>query len=164
MIKKSLKALKYDSELIIEEYLEDMQEFSAAFYDDGSIKMSKVELINYTDDIFDFKEKYLSNHKLYSHLFLDDNELIKRIFEIGSLAYKVIGAKDIVRIDFFYKDSKIYLNEINTIPGSLSYYMFDDFEKIINELVEKNKKDYFFRLRKKNSINLDVLKFNNKLK
>lgn len=69
LIKKSLKALKYDSELIIEEYLEDMQEFSAAFYDDGNIKMSKVELINYTDDIFDFKEKYLSNHKLYSHLF-----------------------------------------------------------------------------------------------
>ena len=63
LIKKSLKALKYDSELIIEEYLEDMQEFSAAFYYDGSIKMSKVELINYTDDIFDFKEKYLSNHK-----------------------------------------------------------------------------------------------------
>ena len=42
--------------------------------------------------------------------------------------------------------------------------MFDDFEKIINELVEKNKKDYLFRLRKKNSINLDVLKYNNKLK
>ena len=38
------------------------------------------------------------------------------------------------------------------------------FEKIIKELVEKNKKDHFFRLRKKNSINLDVLKFNNKLK
>ena len=90
--------------------------------------------------------------------------MIKRIYEIGSLAYKTIGAKDIVRIDFFYKDSKIYLNEINTIPGSLSYYMFDDFEKIIKELVEKNKKDHFFRLRKKNSINLDVLKFNNKLK
>ena len=49
LIKKSLKALKYDSELIIEEYLEDMQELSAAFYDDGSIKMSKVELINYSD-------------------------------------------------------------------------------------------------------------------
>lgn len=164
LIKKSLKALKYDSELIIEEYLENMQELSAAFYDDGSIKMSKVELINYSDDIFDFKEKYLSSHKLYSHLFLDDNELIKRIFEIGSLAYKTIGAKDIVRIDFFYKDSKIYLNEINTIPGSLSYYMFDDFEKIVRTLVEKNKKDHFFKLRKKESINIDVLKFNNKLK
>jgi D-ala D-ala ligase N-terminal domain protein len=164
LIKNAIEALKYDSSLIVEEYLDDMQEMSAAFYDDGTVKMSKVELINYNDKIFNFKEKYLSSHKMFSHQFINDAEMIKRIYEIGSLAYKTIGAKDIVRIDFFYKDSKIYLNEINTIPGSLSYYMFDDFEKIIKELVEKNKKDHFFRLRKKNSINLDVLKFNNKLK
>lgn len=164
LIKNAIEALKYDNSLIVEEYLDDMQEMSAAFYDDGTVKMSKVELINYNDEIFNFKEKYLSAHKMFSHQFINDAEIIKRIYEIGSLAYKTIGAKDIVRIDFFYKDSKIYLNEINTIPGSLSYYMFDDFEKIIKELVEKNKKDHFFRLRKKNSINLDVLKFNNKLK
>lgn len=163
LIRNAIEALKYDNSLIVEEYLDDMQELSAAFYDDGMVKMSKVELINYNDKFFDFKEKYLSTHKLYTHQFLDDSEVVKRIYEIGILAYKAIGAKDIVRIDFFFKDNKIYLNEINTIPGSLSYYMFDNFPDIVKKLIEKNKKDYFFRLRKK-KMNLDVLKFNNKLK
>ena len=34
-----------------------------------------------------------------------------------------------VRFDFLEKDGQIYLNEINTVPGSMSYYFFADSPK-----------------------------------
>lgn len=165
LIKSSIKALKYDKDLIVEEYLNNMIELSAAFYDDGSIKVSKVEKINHNEEFFDFNEKYLSHDKLFKHEFIEDESLTKRIYDIGSLIYKYIGAKDIIRIDFFLLNDIIYVNEINTIPGSLSCYMFDDFENIITRLINKNKREFYLNKQiKSNGLNLDILKYNNKMK
>ena len=60
-------------------------------------------------------------------------------------------------MDYIVKGDKIYLNEINTVPGSLAYYLFSDsikgFTKILNDVIEEGikkgvseqNKDYYFK-------------------
>ena len=42
---------------------------------------------------------------------------------------------------FFVKDDKVYLNEINSIPGSLANYLFDDFEDVLEKLAKNVKQE-----------------------
>ena len=49
------------------------------------------------------------------------------IEQIKKYTYKVcktLNLKGVVRFDYIFSNNKIYLNEINTIPGSLSNYLF----------------------------------------
>ena len=73
-------------------------------------------------------------------------------------AFKALNAKGAVRIDFIIdnKTEEVYVNEINTIPGSLAFYLWSevgiDFSKECDELIqnalrmyrEKQKKTYSF--------------------
>jgi D-alanine-D-alanine ligase len=42
----------------------------------------------------------------------------------------------LIRCDFFVIDDEVYLNEINPIPGSMANYLFDDFNDVINRLID----------------------------
>jgi D-alanine-D-alanine ligase len=56
--------------------------------------------------------------------------------------FKVLGCSGVSRIDFLMDDieGKVYVNEINTIPGSLSFYLWEatdkPFTKMLDELIE----------------------------
>ena len=43
--------------------------------------------------------------------------------------YKLFSLSGIVRVDFLYDEKKnvLYVNEVNTVPGSLAFYLFKDF-------------------------------------
>jgi D-alanine-D-alanine ligase len=57
-------------------------------------------------------------------------------------AFRAIGASGVVRVDFLYERSKkrLLLNEINTTPGSLSFYLWEEdgvrFDQLVTKLVE----------------------------
>ena len=65
---------------------------------------------------------------------------------IGKKVCDILNVRGVVRIDFLYSD-KIYVNEINSIPGSMSYYLWDFsylelLERIIKiALLEKQKEE-----------------------
>ena len=46
---------------------------------------------------------------------------------LASGAFEAVGADGIVRVDFICERGKIYLNEINTVPGSLAHYLFPEY-------------------------------------
>ena len=54
--------------------------------------------------------------------------------------YKTFSFTGVIRIDYFLKDGKVYLNEINSVPGSLAYYLFSDttkgFTEMLNQMIE----------------------------
>jgi D-alanine-D-alanine ligase len=78
----------------------------------------------------------------------------KEIRELAIKAYKAIDGAGFARVDFFLdkNSNKIYVNEINTIPGFTKYSMFpslwqntgisykDAIEKILNLAIEKQNK------------------------
>ena len=57
-------------------------------------------------------------------------------------AFIAIDGSGFARIDFFVENgtNKVYLNEINTVPGSLAYYLFcdtiKDFSKMLSDIIE----------------------------
>lgn len=66
----------------------------------------------------------------------------KEIEDLAKETFKVLGANGVSRIDFLMDEdsNKVYVNEINTIPGALSYYLWEasgkSFTQEIDELVE----------------------------
>jgi D-alanine-D-alanine ligase len=57
-------------------------------------------------------------------------------------AFRAIDAAGVVRVDFLYQASKkrLLLNEINTMPGSLAYYLWEEegvrFDQLVSTLVQ----------------------------
>lgn len=70
------------------------------------------------------------------------DEMREKIQDIAVKTFKILGCNGVSRIDFLIdmENDNIYVNEINTIPGALSYYLWEatgkTFEQELDELVE----------------------------
>lgn len=162
-------AFKYDEGFIVEECLDEFRELNqAAYLGKDEIVLSKIEEVINSSDFYGFQEKYLnnnkySNNKASKEKYLDNvktnnqdvkvirnlpaklnsslknkiNKTTKRIFEI----FNDIG---VMRVDYLVsgEDGKerIYVNEVNVIPGSLSYYLFEAkdiyFSNLLDDLIK----------------------------
>lgn len=81
-----------------------------------------------SDEFYDYRAKYLGGCRP-SGLVIPaaiDGETRKRIVEIAAKAYEAVGGYGFGRIDFFMERAtgRIYINEINTIPGFTEHSMF----------------------------------------
>ena len=69
-------------------------------------------------------------------------EISEKIRHMAGETFRVLSCHGVSRIDVMIdrKDNSIYVNEINTIPGSLSFYLWEatgiSFEKLMDRLVE----------------------------
>ena len=76
------------------------------------------------------------------------NEKRDEIQKLTKETFKVLGCSGVARVDFLMdtKTDKVYVNEINTIPGALSYYLWEatgkSFEQELDELVDIALKRY----------------------
>ncbi len=67
--------------------------------------------------------------------------LTKEIQEMSRDVFRVLDLKGVVRIDYFIdKNGKLLIGEVNTIPGSLAFYLWEfggmSFSKLIDRMVE----------------------------
>ena len=80
-----------------------------------------------------------ANKKIPADISKEKTEEIQRL---AKEVFKVLGCSGVSRIDFLIdqKTDKVYVNEINTIPGALSYYLWEatgkTFEKELDEIIE----------------------------
>jgi D-alanine-D-alanine ligase len=67
------------------------------------------------------------------------DELTKRIRDLAAQAFKAVDGRGIVRIDFLVKPeaNEVYLNEMNTMPGSLAFYLWKATGLNNKQVVEK---------------------------
>lgn len=79
--------------------------------------------IKYSGEFYDYQAKY---HDSSTQLVpLPGKDLIySRISEFAERIYSVSKLRGFVRVDFFLKGEKIYLSEVNTIPGLTSHSIF----------------------------------------
>ena len=66
-------------------------------------------------------------------------EVEARVKEISVNAFKVLGCSGVTRIDYLYNTvtGELYLNELNTIPGSLSFYLWEATGMSFAELIDR---------------------------
>lgn len=149
------EAFKYDDKIIIEKKLEHVKEYNLAIVKDtNKLIPSLIEEVIPSSDILSFKDKYENMDKLSETSnriipALITKEVEEQIKDFGLKAYEYFNLNGVVRIDFLYDESEkiVYLNEINTIPGSLAFYLFDklniSFTKLVdiiikNAIIDKN--------------------------
>lgn len=121
-------ALHYDDKVIVEESVESLIEVTLPIIGNDELILAQPE--QPVAKFFDFEAKYLQGGKKgsggansgYSHIpALISDDLTNKVKEYGKATYRGIGASGTARIDFLIngKTNKVYMNEVNTLPGSL---------------------------------------------
>lgn len=94
-----------------------------------------------TSEVYSFEEKYLKNSVKNDEKI--DKNLKKQVKNLTNRVYRIFNCFGVVRVDFIYdKDKeKLYVNELNTIPGSLAFYLFKNmkFKDLVTCLIEEGK-------------------------
>ncbi len=115
---------QYDKKVLVEQCLTDAIEVSLAMFEfKGDIKYSTLEIVPKNNNPYDFDQKYMKERQINTQDVIPA-KLINKIIAYSEKFYKNLGMNGVVRCDFFVKDTVVYLNEINTIPGNLAYYLF----------------------------------------
>ncbi len=135
-------ASKFDNKIIIEEEVIG-KEVECAVLGNEDIITSIVGEIIPDEEFYSFDSKYKNNEsKLLIPAIIEEN-ISNEIREIAKKAYKTMDCKGLSRVDFLLeKDTnKIFLNEINTLPGFTNISMYPMlFKKSgikINDLLDK---------------------------
>lgn len=117
-------AFMLDDTAIIERYLSDKRDINCAAYSlNGEIFVSEPETA-YGGGIYAFSDKYLTRKESERKPSPLNEETRKKIRAYTRTLYKRMNLSGIVRMDFLEEDGEVYLGEVNTVPGSLAYYLF----------------------------------------
>ena len=129
----------YDEKIIIQKYLQSFTEYNQAAYKyNDEIFLSEIEEVKKSDEILSFTDKYSEAKVVKKHKFITDKKIIDEISEITKKVYKLFNLSGIIRIDYLLYEDIIYVNEVNTTPGSLSYYLFkENFTDIVRKLIKE---------------------------
>lgn len=136
------EALEFDKKIIVEKFIDKAREFCCAIIKSaGNLIASNVSEVK-KGKFFTFEEKYLSKKEDEKREITKSLE--KNIKEMAKKAYKTLECDGVVRVDFLYDGKKLYVNELNSIPGSLSFSMFttahsDLLNVLIQEAIKRNK-------------------------
>ncbi len=132
-------ALEFDERVLVEKYLKECEEYNCACVNiDDKVVTSKVVHVD-KGQFFSFEEKYIK--ECVKNTKKIEKNIEKQIKDISKSVYKVLNCAGVVRIDFLVTSEKVYVNEINSIPGSLSIHMFSGISRreFIENLIVKAK-------------------------
>ena len=144
-----ITAFNYDSKVIVEKELVAFKEINCSAYKKGdNIIVSMCEEPILASEILTFSDKYLgyktgSNKRFPADIPL---EVSLKIQSITEKIYRKCDFIGIIRVDFLVANGKVYVNEINTVPGSLAYYLHSktlkDFTSLLTDLISEGIKSY----------------------
>lgn len=146
-------ALSFADKILIERAVTEIREINCSVVGDtDSCKASVCEEPFMNDEILSYEDKYMANAKggeskgmasLSRKIPADlPEDVSEKIRNLSCEIFKAIGACGVVRIDFIIDNAngEIYANEINTIPGSLSFYLWEatdvKYPALIDQLIE----------------------------
>ena len=148
-----ISAFFYDDGVLCEKYLKDRREINcAAYFSNGKVITSECEEAISGGDFLSYDDKYAGGGKsvLPAHI---PAPIAEEIREITKNVYSKLNMRGIVRFDYILSGGGIYLSEVNTVPGSLSYYLlssgFKDFYPVLQAVIVQAQEDYLLASEKK---------------
>lgn len=165
------EAINYDVKVVVEKAILNLVEVNASVIGNYETKkVSSLEEVMGSDEILSFKDKYLSSSKSKGMEATSrvipariSEELTKEIKDTSLKVCDVLNLSGVVRIDFLIdgKTNKFYVNEPNTIPGSLAFYLWKydglEYKELLNEIIDLALKEYKQRVKKVNSFESNIL-------
>lgn len=178
------EAIQYDRKIIVEEVVSNLKEVNIAVMGNYEHqKVSAIEEVLSANKFLTYEDKYVGGgkgklkggkmpvksgkggmasglRKLPAKL---DKDLKEKVEEVAMESFKVLGSAGNCRIDFLIDDKKkeVYVNEINSIPGSLAFYLWNakdvNFTTLLDDMINIGVKDYKKRLSKVHSFDTNIL-------
>lgn len=168
------EALMYDEKVLVEKVVENLCELNCSVLGDNyGYEASAIEEVYSSDVILSYKDKYMSDggkspskgmastgRKVPADI---SKELTKKIETMSINACKALNTSGVVRIDYLMdKDTnKIYLNELNIIPGSLAFYLWNvkglEYSDLLDKVIECGIRKYQNKTKKLSSFETSVL-------
>ncbi|HAW50157.1 TPA: D-alanine--D-alanine ligase [bacterium] len=157
-------AFEYDYNVIVEKALSNVNEVNCAVLDSDDIITSLCEMPIVSDEFLTYGDKYKKGGKGKGMKGASriipapiSKEVTKKIQDMAVYAFRSCQCSGVARVDFFVTDDeKVYINEINTIPGSLSFFLFEpigiSFKELITRLIDIG----FERAKKRKEIRYSV--------
>ena len=125
-------AIQFDNKILIEEGIIG-KEIECAVLGNNEIITSCVGEIKPAEEFYSFNAKYKNQDSKVVIPAEINKEISNQIRDIAIKAFKAIDGKGLARVDFFLenKTNRIYINEINTMPGFTQISMYPKlFEQI----------------------------------
>lgn len=142
-------AFTFSSRVLIEPALIHMRELNCAVI--GDIEKARPSVCEEPiahDEFLSYKDKYLQGNKqgmsgqkrvIPADITPDKAELAQKL---AVSAFRALGCSGVVRVDLLWDTlhDQFYINEVNTIPGSLAYYLWEasglGFTAMLDEMIE----------------------------
>ena len=163
-------AMEFSDRIIVENAVENLKEINCSVIGNiVDSETSVCEEPFFSDEILSYADKYMGGSKSNKGVGIKggakgiagakaggkgmavsdkklpadiSDEKRDEIQKLTKETFKVLGCSGVARVDFLMdkKTEKVYVNEINTIPGALSYYLWEatgkSFEKELDELID----------------------------
>ena len=177
-------AIQYDNKILVEEVVKNLKECNIAVMGNYEHqKVSEIEEVFSGNKFLTYADKYVgggkgklkgakapvkaskgmasASRKLPADI---SKKMREEIEEIAVKAFKALGSAGNSRIDFLIdeENEKVYINEINSIPGSLAFYLWEEkglnFTHMLEDMINIGVKDYKKRISKTHSFESNILK------
>lgn len=151
LLQRVEEAEKYSTRLVVEKMVENLQEINCSVLGDcDDYQMSVLEEPIKSGEILSYEDKYMGGTKGAKGMQASEKRIpaelpedeTKRIQFLAGETFRVLSCHGVSRVDVIVDaDTRdIYVNEINTIPGSLSFYLWEatglPFDKLMDKLVQ----------------------------
>lgn len=153
------KVFLYDSIALVEPYIDRLMEINISILDGNPLKTSVVEIPIASEDALSYEDKYLKGGSKSSVSESQgmagltrvinpkdlDPSIKQQVITYASQAFRALNCSGVCRFDFMYdfEDDRLYFNEVNPIPGSLAFYLWDQGEPrmlytdLLNQMIER---------------------------
>lgn len=171
------EAMKYDVKVVVEKAVKNLVEVNCSVLGNYSYQeASVIEEVTSDEEFLTFADKYIGGSKgklngpskgmasasriIPARI---SKEMTENIQETSKKAFKALNLGGVCRIDYLIdkKTNKYYINEPNTIPGSLSFYLWEKtnkkYEDLLDEMITLCIKDYKNRSKKVYSFESNIL-------
>lgn len=175
------EAFTYDDKIVVEKAVENLIEVNCSVLGDKNMQSTSViEQVLSDNQILTYEDKYIGDSKksgvkskgmastsriIPARI---NKELAHSVSNISKDVFKVLNLSGVCRIDFLInsKTNEVFVNEPNTIPGSLSYYLWEKsnikYSELLDRLISISIKNYKDRRKKVFSFDANILKNYNK--
>lgn len=188
-------AINYDTKILVEEVVENLKEVNISVLGNYEHqKLSVIEEVNGHNKFLTYEDKYIGGGKTKAKFGVKSvpsckgskgmlsasrkipadlsDKLKEEVETVAKKAFKALGSSGCCRIDFLIdsKKNKVYVNEINSIPGSLAFYLWEpsgkDYTELLDDMINIGIKDYKKRSSKTYTFDTNILQgfANNSLK
>ena len=177
-------AINYDTKVVVEKVIQNMVEVNCSVLGNyESQQVGVLEEVMGTDEILSYQDKYLGQGKTKGSTGSKgmvsasriiparlSDKMTEDIKETSKKVFRILNLGGVCRIDYLIdkKHNKFYVNEPNTIPGSLSFYLWEpvgkSYTKLLDEMINIAIKDFKNRSSKTYSFDTNILNNCNGLK